>query len=76
MGLACQREKARTWRGWSERARAVGPSGDAEGVERAGPWGWDWAEGDWAAGLGWRKKRKGPAGKEGLGWAKPFHGLD
>ena len=54
---------------WAERGR-----GRRE--ERAGPPGWDWAEGDWAAVLGWGKKRKGPAGKEGLGWAKPFHGLD
>jgi len=32
----------------------------------------------WLRVLGWAEegKRKGPAGKEGLGWAKPFHGLD
>ena len=37
MGLACQREKVPAWRGWSERARAVGPSGDTEG----GPIAWE-----------------------------------
>ena len=32
----------------------------------------------WLRVLGWAEegKMKGPAGKEGLGWAKSFHGLD
>ena len=39
-----------------ERPRERRPqpeSGRKEGVEWAGPPGWDWAEGDWAAVLGW-----------------------
>ena len=46
---------------WAERGR-----GRRE--ERAGPPGWDWAEGDWAAGLGWGKEKERARRKGRLDW--------
>ena len=53
--------------GTAQERRPQPESGRKEGVEWAGPPGWDWAEGDWAAGY-W-------AGSGLLGWAAVGFGV-
>ena len=53
--------------GTAQERRPQPESGRKEGVEWAGPLGWDWAEGDWAAGS-W-------AGSGLLGWVAVGFGV-
>ena len=82
VGPACQKQDARER---AEAGRSVGRAGVGRcaAAKRTGRR-TGWAGVRFACGvrtgragiLGRERNRKGPAGKEGLGWAKPFHGLD